>query len=111
MRNEELNIQSSIIQYLRYKGIKVFSIPNGANFPNHYTRYLMSCSGLTSGVADLEVLLPNGKAIFLEVKTEKGRQSKTQKEFEEEVKKLGFDYYIVRSIDDVIKLGLKQLNI
>lgn len=57
-----------------------------------------------NGVADI-ILLKNGKSYFLEVK-DKSPQSKTQKEFEVDVKKAGCEYHIVRSVDDIIKLGL-----
>lgn len=62
------------------------------------TKYAMN------GVADI-ILLKDGKSYFLEVK-DKSKQSDSQKKFEEGVKKAGCEYHIVRSIDDVIKLGL-----
>lgn len=57
------------------------------------------------GVPDI-ILVKSGIFVGLEVKTEKGRQSPGQKEFQEKVTKAGGCYYTVRSIDDVIKLGL-----
>lgn len=41
-------------------------------------------------------------SLFLEVKTATGRQSKSQKIFEDMINYTGGNYYIVRSIDDVI---------
>lgn len=58
--------------------------------------------GLTSGVSDLIVLLPN-EARFYEVKNEIGRQSDKQKEFEKIVTDLGFKYYLVRNLEDFKK--------
>jgi len=52
-----------------------------------------------SGVADLILLMPNGKCIFVEMKTEKGTQSPNQKEFEDAVLKLGFTYIVCRSFE------------
>jgi len=103
MKNAELTIQSNIVKLLRLKNIMVFSVPNGANFLNVKTRMLMMSSGLLSGVSDLIVLLPN-KALFLEVKTKTGRQQDTQKVFQKNVEALGFEYHLVRSLDDVCKL-------
>lgn len=57
--------------------------------------------GLRPGVSDLVCLLPGSKAVFLEVKTDKGRQSDNQKRFQERVESLGFKYFVVRSIKDV----------
>lgn len=41
------------------------------------------------------------KVLFLEVKNIKGRQTKSQKEFENNVKLHGGHYFVVRSIQDV----------
>lgn len=56
-------------------------------------------TGFLAGVADLIVLLPN-KAMFFELKTSIGRQSDKQKEFQQTVELLGFEYHLVRSLDD-----------
>lgn len=60
--------------------------------------------GLTSGVSDTIVILPNSKIIFVEFKTETGRQNKTQKEFESRVKSHQYDYHVVRSLEQFINL-------
>ena len=44
---------------------------------------------------------PLSKVLFLEVKTSIGKQTKPQKYFEDNIKLLGGNYYIVRTIDDV----------
>lgn len=60
---------------------------------------LLKSTGMMSGVSDLIVLQP-GRVLFIEVKTPSGRQSKTQLRFENIVSKLGFKYFIVRSLDE-----------
>lgn len=57
------------------------------------------------GIPDI-ILIKNGLFIGLEVKTEKGKISPNQAEFEELCNKAGGEYHIVRSIDDVVALGL-----
>ena len=57
--------------------------------------------GLRPGVADLVVMLPGGKVVFVEVKTKTGRQSENQKDFQEKCFDLGFAYHLVRSVEDV----------
>ena len=101
MKNEELNIQASIINYLRMQGVYVFSVPNGTNIKNIATRTLMKKSGLLSGVADI-IILTKDKPWFIEIKTAKGWQSDNQKAFEAKVNELGFEYYVWRSIDDAV---------
>ena len=56
-------------------------------------------TGFLAGVSDLIVLLPN-KAMFFEVKTSIGTQSPKQKDFQQTVELLGFEYHLVRSLDD-----------
>ena len=107
-KNEELNIQSDIVSYLRLNNILVFSVPNGSYFARVATRMLMRRSGLLSGVSDLIIVLKN-KVVFAEIKTPKGRQSDNQKEFEHKVTKLGFSYEIWRSLDDAIN-WYKEFN-
>ena len=56
-------------------------------------------TGLKSGAADLIVLFPNS-VVFCEVKTPTGIQSEAQKDFQGQVEKLGFEYILVRSLDE-----------
>ena len=56
-------------------------------------------TGLKSGASDLIVLFPN-RVIFCEVKTPTGTQSEAQKDFQEQVENLGFEYILVRSLLD-----------
>jgi hypothetical protein len=54
--------------------------------------------GLLSGVSDTVVILPN-KVLFVEFKALKKYQRPEQKEFENNCVKLGFPYYVVRSLE------------
>lgn len=54
-----------------------------------------------AGVSDLIIVQPN-RVIFVEMKTETGRQSDKQKDFESMVSALGFEYYICRSLEEFI---------
>lgn len=56
------------------------------------------------GVSDI-ILLLDGKAWFLEVKAEKGKQSPDQRRFQDMVEKTGNYYKVVRTIEDLEKLG------
>jgi len=50
----------------------------------------------------LEKIFP--RPIFLECKSEKGKQTPEQKQFESIVKGSGYEYEVVRSLDDVIEI-------
>ena len=75
----------------------IFSVPNDTTDVRELMR--KKATGLKSGVSDLIVLLPN-RALFIEVKNEKGIQGEKQKDFEKQVQNLGFSYFLVRSLND-----------
>ena len=66
-------------------------------------------TGLLRGVSDLIVIIPN-KIIFVELKKEKGIQSEAQKEFQKRIELLGFEYYLIRSLNQ-FKFLVAQLKI
>jgi hypothetical protein len=68
----------------------------------------MKAMGVIAGVSDMIYLLPGGKMIFIEMKTETGVQSKEQKEFQSMVTGLGFDYFICRSFEEFKKIILHK---
>lgn len=59
----------------------------------------MKALGVIAGVADT-IFLWEGKAYFLEFKTQEGRQSKAQREWQETVEQAGFRYEIIRSFEE-----------
>lgn len=62
--------------------------------------YLAKTIGVTSGVADLILLLPNTRyhGLCIELKTEKGKQRDTQKTWQDAVESVGYRYVIIRNI-------------
>lgn len=66
----------------------------------------MKSEGVTAGVADVLFLYPNSEyhGLCIEFKTNTGRQQKSQKCFQQAVEAQGYQYAIVRSIDDFIEL-------
>ena len=53
------------------------------------------------GVADRIVLLPGGKVWFVELKTVKGRLSPWQKLFAVDLRRMGMNYIVIRSKEEV----------
>ena len=78
--------------------LSIFAVPNGGT-RDVAEAMSLKATGLRAGVSDLIVLLP-GKCLFIEVKTESGKQSPKQIEFEQTVAALGFTYVVVRSLND-----------
>ena len=61
----------------------------------------LKAMGMVSGVSDM-TLLYKGRAYFLEFKIKTGKQSDKQKEWEQLITSHGFQYVIIRSIDEFI---------
>jgi hypothetical protein len=66
----------------------------------------MKAIGVKTGVSDL-ILVVNEKVIFVELKTDSGKQGKEQKIFEDQVKKLNQTYVIIRTLDEFKQLCKK----
>lgn len=94
VRHDESNFQIGVVHFLRSQGYFVFAVPNGQRL-NLLRAKLAVREGLMSGVSDLIIVLP-GKVYFVEIKNPngKGRQSPTQREFEEAVKGYGQEYLL-----------------
>lgn len=58
-----------------------------------------------AGLADI-LVVKDGHAIFLEVKSDTGRPSKDQLDFGPDAIASEADYWVVRSIDEVQAIGL-----
>lgn len=82
----------------------MFSVPNEIAGINKIAMMQAKAIGLTAGVSDTIVMLPNGKLFFVEFKDEKGRQSEKQKEFETIVTNLGYKYLLIRDFETFKKL-------
>jgi hypothetical protein len=95
-KRREAEIQAAIVRALSKLGFIVIHIPNQA------TRGRQRYSGLLSGAPDL-IVIGNKRIWFMEVKAEDGRQSPKQKLVQAMLEERGFDYYIVRSVEDAIK--------
>ena len=81
----------------------IFSIPNGGT-RNIREAMTFKATGLLKGASDLVVIFPNGKLCFIELKTDKGIQSVEQKDFEQRITKAGYEYHLIRSLDQFKEL-------
>lgn len=102
MRKQESNFQKAVVCMLRMSGFYCFAVPNGG-MRNLKVAAQLKAEGALAGVADLVILLPGGKTVFAELKSPdgKGRQSPAQREFEENVRGLGFEYLLWQSWPEV----------
>jgi len=102
MKSED-RIQQEIIMWYRNKFCLkkhnprniIFSVPNDSKDAKEQMRKI--ATGLFSGVSDL-IMIHFSKIYFIEIKTEFGKQSDKQKEFQLIIENQGFKYYLIRSL-------------
>lgn len=99
-RHEESHIQIQMVNWFRlqYPSYIIAAIPNGGR-RNAVEAKIMKGEGVLAGFSDLIVVAFNS-ILFVEVKTEKGKQSASQKKFQSDVERLGFQYSVCRSLQD-----------
>lgn len=87
-------------QHPRHAGL-LFAIPNGGQ-RNKATAGRLKAEGVLPGVADLFLSLSRqGKhGLYIEMKTAKGAQRTSQREFQQRVTDVGYAYVIARSLED-----------
>ena len=107
--DEEHRIQTACVRWFRLKyphlSPRLFAVPNGGR-RDGVTGARLKAEGVLAGVADLILLVPNADyhALLIEMKTPKGRQSESQKAWQQEVCAEGeYKYVVCRSLDDFIR--------
>jgi hypothetical protein len=82
----------------------LFHVENELNFAgdNSIRGAIRRSEGIVKGVSDLILLIPrrNWHGLMIELKTEDGRQSLAQKEWQSLVEAQGYRYEIIRNLDD-----------
>ena len=91
-------LQVDCIRFFRetYPNYIIFSTNNEACYRR---KDYWKDSGLLVGVSDCVAILPKA-VIFLELKSDKGRQRPDQKHFEDKLAELGYRYYIIRTLEE-----------
>ena len=104
MKTIESNIQQNCVKWfkLAFKRLAplLFAVPNGGA-RSAITGAILKAEGVTKGVADLLLLVPNSQfhGLCIEMKTKQGHQSPSQKAWQCAVEAQGYKYIVVRSLD------------
>lgn len=88
----EADIRRQVRDYLRIRGWFVFHILQGG-------------VGVYRGITDL-IAAKDGRVLFIELKTARGRQSEHQKKFQSDIEAHGGEYVLCRGVDDLLKRGI-----
>lgn len=89
----------------------LFAVPNGG-YRTPATAAKIKAEGALPGVSDLILLIARGgyHGLLIEMKTDKGRQSEAQREWQRLIEADGYKYVVVRSIEEFIKVVTDYLN-
>lgn len=116
MRHNESTLQIHCVTWFNlafteFKGL-LFSVPNGGQ-RNVATARVMKMEGVVAGVSDLILFVPASgyHALCIEMKTEKGKQSELQKEWQTKVEAQGYKYVVCRSVEEFQKSVTDYLKI
>jgi len=97
----EKEIEKQILDYLTLKGFYAWKNPTIGLFDTKRGKFRKPNNKyLISGVSDI-IAIKQGKVYFIEVKTDKGRQTPNQKLFESNIDVNGGVYILARSIEDL----------
>lgn len=115
MRHDESRTQRECVKWFRLQYPQfarlLFAVPNGGA-RNKVTASVLKAEGVTAGVADLILFAPCGgfHALCIEMKTETGRQSQEQKEWQREVENQGYKYVLCRTFEDFYEMVVNYLE-
>lgn len=106
-RQPEMRIQSDCVRWIHNEHPETrglfFHIKNELDRPdaNAMLGARLRAEGIVKGVADCALMMKRGPygALFVEFKTEIGRQSEAQKNWEHIIKAQGYSYHLCRSLE------------
>ena len=110
-RHEESKIQQAVVRWFRlqYPKYIIAAVPNGG-YRNTKEAAIMQREGILAGFSDLMIIAQHN-VLFVEMKTKDGLQSDKQKEFQNKVSRLGFEYIICRSFEQSVLAIERWLNV
>jgi hypothetical protein len=106
-RTPEADLQRAVVVALRFalpKGAIIHHCVNEVTEPGPRgakRQAILVGMGVHAGFADL-IVLCQGRVLFLELKSLKGRLSPAQEEFRDAVRAQGFGWALIRSLDDAL---------
>lgn len=103
--NSEDDIQKAcvkMLQFLEGQGkLRFFSVPNEAK-RSIKVAMRHKALGMRAGVPDLVVLGNKGSAGFIELKTDKGKLTASQKDWRDWLKSAGYPHAVCKSVDEML---------
>ena len=96
-------LQTAVCQYMDVAlrpGLYYLAIPN-KGLRDISTARKLKAEGVRAGVADLQILMEQGRSAWIELKIKGGSLSPVQKDFRDVCHKLGHHWAMAKTVDDV----------
>lgn len=94
----------------KFRDLILFAIPNGGK-RGIKTAVKLKKEGVYPGTPDIQILLPNGKTVFIEMKKQEGgKLSSKQLEFINKSQSLGHTVIVANGCNDASKQFIDYLN-
>lgn len=104
-------LQTACTQWLelqrRARKLTYFAVPNGG-YRRKLEGWILQKMGVRAGIPDMVVAWFPAKVLFIEFKSGAGYASAVQKDMHEELRFFGFNVFIIRSLDDMIRVITEQ---
>jgi len=116
MKQEEHQLQVAVARFLDValpKSVRACHVPNGGR-RDAKTGARLKREGVKPRVADFVIFMRGGTCAMIELKTDKGRLSAAQKDWQDWAGEYGLPYAVCRSLEeviDVLKAWQVPLNI
>jgi hypothetical protein len=102
-RQPEAQLQRAVIDHLRWRGapgVFAFHVPNGG-WRGPIEAAIFKSLGVTAGVPDI-IILCDGRAFGLELKSAKGRLTDVQRETHRRMREAGAPVAVAHGIDEAL---------
>lgn len=115
MRHIEESIQMQCVQWMQWQypdiAMLLHHSPNGGK-RNAREGARFKAMGTRAGFPDLALYIANSHyhALFIELKTDKGRQTDTQKQWQERLTSQGYQYSVCRNFEQFVNIITDYLN-
>lgn len=111
MKLQESSLQVACVRWFRcqYPDFIIYAVPNGGT-RNVREAQRLKTEGVLAGVADLVVLLPEGRSIYIEMKVKGNGQTMNQKVFERRITELGHTYAVCYSFEEFCGIINEQIK-
>ena len=111
MKLQESTLQTACVRWFRYQYpyLVIYAVPNGGS-RNVREAQRLKAEGVLAGVADLVVLLPQGKSLYIEMKVKGNCQTDNQKDFQKKVTILGHTYVVCYTFEEFQQVIENQIQ-